>query len=202
MRSLNQIALALAVFTIGLAEKVSADAVTDWNATAEDAVKTAALNPGVQGRFLAIVHTAVFDAVNGISRKYTPYFAAESAPPGARAEAAAVQAAYTTLKSLFPAQAATFDAQLAASLAGIPGSGGHSVSIARGRDWGEHVANAILAWRATDGFTASLPGYFGGGAPGVWRSPPTATNPDGTLPAAFRQMSVLVPFALNSHDQF
>ena len=202
MKSTNPLALFLAVIAIGLPHKVSADAITDWNATAEDAVKTAALNPGVQGRFLAIVHTAMFDAVNGITRTYTPYFVTESAPPGARPEAAAVQAAYTTLKSLFPAQAATFDAQLAASLAAIPGNNGRSMSIARGRAWGERVGNLILAWRTMDGFNASLPGYFGGGAPGIWRSPPTPTAPDGTLSAVFPQMAVLVPFALTSHDQF
>ena len=179
-----------------------ADEVTDWNATAENAVKTAALNPGVQGRFMAIVHTAVYDAVNGIVHKYTPYFVTDKAPRGAQPEAAVVQAAYTTLKTLFPAQTATFDAQLVDSLAKIPGNRGDSVSIARGRAWGEHVANKILAWRSADGFSASLPGYLGGGAPGVWRSPPTPTNPDGTLPAVFPQMAVLVPFAMSSPSQF
>jgi hypothetical protein len=46
-----------------------ADEVTDWNLTTENAVKTAALNPGIQGRFLAIVQTSVYDAVNGIVGK-------------------------------------------------------------------------------------------------------------------------------------
>jgi len=178
-----------------------ADAVTDWNATTEQAVKTAALNPGVQGRFMAIVHAAVFDAVNGIVHQYTPYFVTDDAPRGARPDAAAAQAACTALKTLFPAQTATFDAALAESLARIPG-GNKSVSIARGRAWGEHVAQVILAWRAGDGFTTPLPGYFGGGAPGVWRSVPTATNPDGTLPAVFPQMAVLVPFAMTNPSQF
>src|SRR6266849_10116889 len=108
---------------------IRADMVTDWNVAAENAVKTAALNPGVQGRFLAIVHTAVYDAVNGIVGKYTPYAVTESAPPGARPEAAAAQAAYTALKALFPAQTAAFDAQLADSLTKIGGNSGNSRSI-------------------------------------------------------------------------
>jgi len=196
---LGLVSLALA----GLADVsgARADAVTDWNATTEQAVKTAALNPGVQGRFMAIVHTAVFDAVNGIVHQYTPYFVTDDPPLGARPEAAAVQAACTALKSLFPAQTATFDAALAESLARIPG-GNNSVSIARGRAWGEHVAQVILAWRAADGFTTPLPGDFGGDAPGVWRSIATATNPDGTLPAVFPQLAVLVPFAMTSSSQF
>ena len=179
-----------------------ADQVTDWNLTTGNAIKTAAVNPGIQGRILAIVHTAVYDAVNGIVGKYTPYFVTESAPPGARPEAAAAQAAYTALKSLFPAQTATFDAQLADSLANIPG-GANSVAVQRGLYWGDHVANLILAWRAGDGFSTPPPPYFGSTTiPGVWRSIATGTNADGTLPAVFPQMAVLVPFAMTSHSQF
>ncbi len=179
-----------------------ADQVTDWNLITENAIKTAALNPGIQGRFLAIVQNAVYDAVNGIVGKYTPYFVTESAPPGARPEAAAAQAAYTALKALFPAQSATFDAQLAESLSNIPGSP-NSVAILHGRAWGEHVANLILAWRAGDGFSTPPPPYFGSTTiPGIWRSIATGTNADGTLPAVFPQMAVLVPFAMNSPSQF
>src|SRR5207245_48579 len=88
------------------------------------------------------------------------------APPGARQEAAAAQAAYTALKALYPSQAAALDAQLTDSLANTPGSTGNSVSIARGRAWGEHVANVILAWRSTDGWSTPPPPCFGG--PRVW----------------------------------
>jgi hypothetical protein len=179
-----------------------ADVVTDWNANTEQAILTAAQGPPVQGRFLAIVHAAIYDAVNGIEHKYTPYFVTERGPAGASAEAAAAQAAYTALVSLYPSQKATFDAQLASSLAKIPGQAGRNRRIKNGRDWGEHVANQILAWRATDGFTDVLPGYFGGTDPGVWRSPPDATHADGTQAAIFPQNAVLVPFAMTSHDQF
>ena len=181
---------------------VRADTVTEWNANLERAIFATAQPVAAQPRFSAIVHTAIYDAVNGIARKYTPYFVTEAAPPGARQEAAAAQAAYTALKALYPSQAAALDAQLTDSLANLTGSTGHSVSIARGRAWGEHVANVILAWRSTDGWSTPPPPYFGGGAPGIWRSPPTATNADGTLPAVFSQMSVLAPFALASHDAF
>ncbi len=202
MRNITKIGLALALAGVAGLPAARADEVTDWNLTTENAIKTAAVNPGIQGRFLAIVHTAVYDAVNGIVGKYTPYFVTESAPPGARPEAAAVQAAYTALKALFPAQTATFDAQLAESLANIPG-GDNSLSILRGRAWGEHVANLILAWRATDGFSTPPPPYFGDtNTPGIWRSIATGTNADGTLPAVFPQMAVLVPFAMTSHSQF
>jgi hypothetical protein len=193
------VSLVLAGFT---AVPARADAVTDWNANTEQAILTAAQGPPVQGRMLTIVHTAIYDAVNGIERKYTPYFVHERGPVGASAEAAAVQAAYTALVSLYPTQQVVLDVQLAESLAKIPGHKGRSRAIKRGRAWGESVANQILAWRATDGFNTVLPGYFGGTDPGVWRSPPSGTSPDGTLPAIFPQIAVLVPFAMSSHDQF
>ena len=179
-----------------------ADAVTDWNANAELAIITAAQSPAVQGRTLAIVHAAIYDAVNGVNPKYTSYFVHERGPHGASAEAAAAQAAYTVLLALFPTQKETLDAQLADSLDNIPRRMGGSRRIARGQTWGEHVANQILVWRATDGFSTPIPGYLGGGAPGVWRSPPSGTSADGTLPAIFPQDAVLVPFAMTSPDQF
>src|SRR5262249_32352637 len=111
--------LSIALAALASLSTLNADEVTDWNVTTENDSKTVGIKPGMQGRLLAIVHTAVYDAVNGIVSEYTPYFVTESAPPGARAEAAAVQAAYTTLKALFPGQTATFDAQLADSLANI-----------------------------------------------------------------------------------
>src|SRR5438067_1469789 len=83
--------------------------------------------------------------------------------------------------------------QLANSLTEIAGNNGNSRSIARGQAWGEHVANVILAWRALDGFSTPPPSYFGSTTiPGVWRSIPTSANADGTLPAFFPQMAVLV----------
>jgi hypothetical protein len=180
-----------------------ADMVTDWNANLQQALKSnLGATPPLQGRAAAIVQIAVYDAVNGIAQKYEPYFVTEPAPPGARADAAAAQAAYTTLVALFPAQKTNFDAELAVSLAGIPGSQGHSPSITRGLAWGEHVANLILASRSNDGSSASLPPYFGGTGPGIWRSIPTPVNPDGTLPAAFPQIAILTPFAIASPSQF
>jgi hypothetical protein len=191
--------VAVAVLT---ALALRADMVTDWNVNLEKAAKVAAQLPPVEARIAAIVQVAVFDAVNGIERQYQPYFVTERAPGGARAEAAVAQAAYTALKALYPAQSATFDAELAASIATIPGHQGNSQSIARGLAWGEHVANLILALRSMDGFSATVPNYFGSFDPGVWRSLPTATNPDGTLPAVFPQYRFMVPFAIASGDQF
>lgn len=192
----------LALTGLALCSTARADMVTDWNLNFEKAAKVAAQLPPVEARAAAIVQTAVFDAVNGIHRKYEPYLVTERAPHRANAEAAVAQAAYTTLKALYPAQGATFDAELAASLAGLAGHPGKGKSIARGLAWGEQVANLVLAARSLDGFSATVPGYFGGGAPGIWRSLPVGTNADGTLPALGPQLRFVVPFAIASQNQF
>lgn len=197
-----KLGLALIASCLAFEPTLRADMVTDWNGYTEQALHTAAQGPPVLARSLAIVQAAIYDAVNGIQHQYTPYFVTERGPRGASAEAAAAQAAYTALVSLYPAQKATFDLQLSNSLATIPGHRGHGHRIELGQVWGGHVANQILAWRSTDGATAPLPSYFGGGAPGVWRSPPAGTSADGTLPALFPQYAILVPFAMTSHDQF
>ena len=174
-----------------------ANMVTDWNETAEAVIRASTPSPPIQIRALAIVNAAIYDAVNGIARTYQPYFVTDAAPPGARKEAAAAQAAFTALLGLFPGQVGRLEEKLAESLASIPGDRGRSQSIARGRAWGEQVAQVILAWRATDGLSTAVPPYFGGTAPGQWRS-----IPDGTLPGALPQFATLVPFTMSSSSQF
>ena len=70
------------------------------------------------------------------------------------------------------------NAEREASLAAI---GGDGESKQRGVDWGEFVAEAILDWRSTDGFTPPPPPYLGGDEPGQWRPTPPANLP-GAVP--------------------
>lgn len=178
------------------------DPVTEWSAYLDEAVFATAEPVPAQGRSAAIVHLAIFDAVNGIERRYTPYYVTAAPPPGARADAAAVQAAYTAMRALYPGHANVLDARLATSLAGLPGSPGKSRSIARGRAWGEYVARQILAGRSTDHWSDPQPPFPGGFAAGQWRSIPFGPNGDGALPAVFPQLAVLTPFVMTSPSQF
>lgn len=169
-----------------------ADVITDWNSAFENSLSIPAeRGPRVPIRTLAIMHASMFDAVNGLQHRYEPYHVTSVAPPGARAEAAAIQAAYTVLSALLPAHQAAYDAQLAASLAAIPGIEGKSQSIARGRAWGEFVAKEILAWRASDGFTTVLPPFVGPTDAGYWRHAPLGAAPN----AAF-VYTVTTPFVV------
>src|SRR5256885_1578540 len=103
------IAAGLALAGLASVSYVRADVVTDWNATLGAALRASTDPNPAQARKAAIVQVAVFHAVNGIGRKYQPYFVPDAAPGGARQEAAAAQAAYTALLALYPTQKATFD---------------------------------------------------------------------------------------------
>src|SRR5690349_12972000 len=75
--------------------------VLDWNQMLIDTlIQTGAVN-AASPRLSAIVHTAIFDAYNGIERRYTPIYVRETAPRGASRRAAVIAAAYTTLRALF-----------------------------------------------------------------------------------------------------
>jgi membrane-associated phospholipid phosphatase len=134
--------------------------------------------------------------VNGIARRYTPIHVAPAGPAGASQEAAAVQAAYATLVQLYPTQKAVFDARLAVSVA-VLSARENAAAIASGRAWGQTVADAMLEWRNTDGFTPTPPAYLGGSDVGQWRP---------TLPAfasgATPQFAYMTPWVIAAPSQF
>jgi hypothetical protein len=69
------------------------DEVTDWNHVMLIAILTPPVTPApVATRVAAIVQSAVFDAVNGVDRRYAPIYVPATAPPGTSWRAAAVQA--------------------------------------------------------------------------------------------------------------
>jgi hypothetical protein len=179
-------------------ETAQADTVTQWNLTMIAGLEVAHLPPPPSARAGAIVQASVFDAVNGIAGHYAFYHVAPAAARGASRDAAAAAAAYTALVALIPAQKPLFDAQLAATLAQLSDDPAHpGQSVERGLAWGETVANDILAWRATDGFTTVPPPYTVGTAPGDWQPTPPLFGPP-----LFRQFAAMVPFALTSPAQF
>jgi hypothetical protein len=172
---------------------MAADVVIQWNNLLLDAFRTTSLNPPLASRALAIVHLAVYDAVNAIDRTHKPYLVSPVAPPKASIEAAAVGAAHRAMVSLFPGLSATFDAALTANLATIPDGPSENAGLALGRS----VADQILAHRANDGSVNTLPPFLGGTDPGDWRPTPPANAP-GLLP----NYPNVTPFAMTSGSQF
>src|SRR5215510_7855359 len=125
--------------------------VLEWNQIFIDTlIATNTANSSSQ-RLGAIVHTAIFDAYNGIERRYTPIFVHDKAPHRTSRRAAVIAAAYTALVGLFPLRQAALDESYAASLAALSGNcdnGGRSRRrqrtctrrIERGIAWGTEVA--------------------------------------------------------------
>ena len=176
---------------------LSGDVILQWNAVALDGVKgDYALGhtpdqggPTRDSRALAIVHAAMFDAVNSIDGHFTPYLTVAPNAKGASLEAAVAQAAHDTLVQLYPSQTATFDAALSSTLAAVPNGQAENKGISVGR----YVAAAILAARAADGSNATSD-YHTIGKPGHHQPAPLHQN-QGFLTTEWGQVT---PFAVPS----
>ena len=170
---------------------MSADVVHDWNELLLQSLPSQP--PRVPlSRNMALVHVAIFDAVNAIDRSYEPYAADVHASRGASKEAAAAQAAHDTLSALYPGRRPVFAAELAADLAGIDAD-----RAAQGVAVGAEVARQILASRADDGAAAIKTYTPPNQDPGQWQPTP----PD-FLPAGAVHTSDVTPYAVRSSEQF
>jgi hypothetical protein len=141
---------------------------------------------------MAIVQTAVFDAVNSFTNTYKNYHYAGLAPAGASIEAAAASAAYRTLVNLYPTQTVYFDSALATSLAQIADGAAEDAGVAFGRA----VADDILAFRNADG-SSNPATYIPGTTLGDWQ--PTAPS---FATALLPNWGLVTPFGLTSGSQF
>jgi hypothetical protein len=178
------------VLALASGPSARADMVTDWNqiALATQAAVPGGIRTPPAARGLAMTHLAIFDAVNVIDRRFTPYAVEALAHPGASPEAATAAAAHAVLVSLYPSRQADLDAAYVASLASIP----DGTSKTEGISVGESVAAQILALRSADGSAVTLP-YTVPPGPGVYQPDPAAL---------FVAWGQVVPFALNSGSQF
>jgi hypothetical protein len=178
-------------------EPAPVNPVLEWNQVFIDTLIATNTPNSSSQRLGAIVHTAIFDAYNGIERRYQPVFVHGEAFRGASRRAAIIAAAYTALVNLFPSQKASLDARYEASLAALSDGGDGGRSRERGIAWGTEVALRVLAWRANDGFNLSYPPFTGGAAVGQWRPTPPAMGPMSAQGLAFTDM-----FVLDSNTQF
>ncbi|HVQ64449.1 MAG TPA: vanadium-dependent haloperoxidase [Terriglobia bacterium] len=172
--------------------------VLEWNQIFIDTLIATNTPNSSSQRLGAIVHTAIFDAYNGIERRYTPVFVDNKAPRDASGRAAVIAAGYTALVGLFPTQKSSLDASYFASLAALSDHGGDGgKSRERGIAWGTEVAQAVLTWRSTDGFSGIYSAFTGGSAIGQWRPTPPAFGAMSAQALAYSKM-----FVLDSNSQF
>ena len=190
----------------------AANAVFRWNDVAMDAnaidhtppaagenrVFGEQLGPARTALALAIVHIAIFDAVNAIVGGYQSYTDLDPAPPSTSVPAAVAKAAHNTLVALFPAQRRRFDTLLAADLNRIPAG----VAKENGIELGRQAAAAILARRADDGSDHPEPRigfeFFPSNRPGKWRPDPISEVPI----ALGARWSRVEPLVIASASQF
>ena len=149
--------------------QLSGNPVIEWNGVMLNAVRTGNTAPPLASRNMAMVHAAIYDAVNSISKKYSPYLVEIDPPAGTSAEAATAAAAHRVLVSVYPAQAATFNEAYASSLAKITDGKAKQDGIALG----QQVADQIISSRSTDGITKVVQ-YTPKTDPGSWVPTPPA----------------------------
>jgi membrane-associated phospholipid phosphatase len=216
MHTIAKAWLAMAVFASIFTATMRADEVTEWNQTMLRAGLVAQTTPLQITRVAAIVQAAMFDAINGIDRRYTPILVSPAAPPNASRRAAAVQAAWGALSHLYGtlgvstpttlqvAQQATLDARLRVSLT-IVGVQENQASIESGIAWGQTVAEQIWALRKNDLANPSNLSFTGDAAAGDWRPTPNApvseTSTSGPM-AGYPQFVFMTPWAIQTDSQF
>jgi PAP2 superfamily len=156
------------------------------------------LGPVRASRAMAIVHIAIFEAVNAINDRYQSYCGLGDARADTSMECAIAQAACDTLDALFPSQKTTFDRQLAEELNQVP----DNRPKADGVTLGHRAATAILALRANDGSQYTEPRvgieFITSNEPGKWRQDPISQHPL----ALGAYWGSVRPFVLQSSSQF
>ena len=125
-----------------------ADSVTAWNAKACEIAVSANIDPPSANRMIAIMHTAIYEAVNAITKRYPTGTLKIDADPGASVDAAVAAASHSTLLSFFPTKQAEIESAYQNALASIADGKPKTDGI----DVGKKAAAQIFAARADDGF--------------------------------------------------
>ena len=167
--------------------------IVAWNGIAvHAAVSVAKQAPAQSYIYISFAQAAVYDAVVAIEGGFQPYhYSLSPRHPNASVDAAVASAAHDVLAHYFPAQQATFDAALAASLAAVADSPDKTDGIAIG----QASAASLIAFRQGDGLEANIGFTMPAPGPGVWQLP-AGQSPQTPW------VSKLRPFMLNSPDQF
>jgi len=126
-----------------------ADVIMDWNAKADAIAAEKQTSPAVYSRALTMMHVAMFEAVNAIEHRYTPYKLELNADRSTSKEAAAASAAHDILLSIYTDQQSDLDAALSASLSAVVDTEARAAGVELGR----RAAGEVIAFRSNDGST-------------------------------------------------
>ena len=195
----------LADFDITRVDDGTTDPVQGWNFVSYDAIRISGLSTAIAARVLAIESIAIMDTLAAIDGTAATTVSLD-APEGISAPIAAAAAAHRSLSVLYASNAqaaalqASFDARLAEDLAQLAPGELRDASVA----FGVAVADAVLALRANDGSSATVP-YTLGSEPGEWRPTPRVGSGDIELPgrpAQLPQWGDVTPFLIEDGAQF
>ena len=183
------------------ADAAGPDPVLQWIGIMNDTAIAGLTNPLATTRVTALVAASMFDAVNGIHPRYRSLYVRPHVSGSASQRAAAVEAAYVILSTLYPAQAGSLGTSHDASIAAISATE-RAQSVQAGRAWGQTVASTILQLRSNDGLAPPPPPFVGvlGMDPkpvGVWRPTPLLFA-TGAAP----QWATMTPWVLTRPSQF
>lgn len=182
----------VAVICLAIPHCLHADVIVDWNNVLLTTIRDTSLNPPRASRAMAMMHTAMYDAVNSIAGTHQPYHINVTTDSATSREAAAAQAAHGVLSNLFPTRQAIYDSALANHLSAVV-DGPNKVA---GIQLGNTVADGILALRSNDHSDYVTP-YTPGNQMGDW-----VPTPPAYAPSLLPNWPALTPFAMTSGDQF
>ena len=165
-----------------------ADVIIDWNTKSDEIAAQKQLPAVNHSRGTAMLHVAMFEAVNAVEGRYLPYKLKLTADRTTSKEAAAASAGHDVLLALHPDQQSSVDATLATMLAGIA----DGESKTKGIDLGKKAAADLIALRANDGMDAQET-YRPHTSPGIYIP---------TVVPAFSTSGAVTPWVMKSGSQF
>jgi hypothetical protein len=200
MKKIVWYVIALAMLTTIVVAPASAeDAIADWNLIAETAVRTSGHAPPVAALDFAIVHLAIYDAVQSIDHRHCLYHGRPRHAIGSK-KAAAAKAGHDILVGLFPDQTDTLDTAYA-NYVNDNAIGPNDPGL----DVGVKAAHDILMLRTNDGrFPPNPPPFLGSNEIGQWRPTPSFLPgpPPSFAPGLAPWVANVTPFAMKSDSQF
>ncbi len=187
---LKWLAVLAAIFTFATVPR--ADVILDWNALMIDAIRSDNSGPTLSSRNLAILHAAIYDAVNSVLATHQPYKFRLDAPPETSAEAAGVGAAYEVMQVLYQSFGARADELYDIWLAAAP----RTAATTNGLVLGQRISRLAVQDRVADGSSTDVP-YIPSAEPGQWRRTPPFFRPPLTP-----QWRYVTPFCLPDLESF
>jgi hypothetical protein len=168
------------------------DPISEWGSAAQTAATASGMAPLRAPITLAILHLAMYDAVNAIDGDRQPYAASPQVIRPASSRSAAIEAGYRVLLEEFPSQKASLDTVYQNLMASEP----QTLQTAHGAAVGAAVAAQLLLIRTNDNRNLNVP-YTPGAGSGAW-----IPTPPQLLPATTKFLSRVTPFTMDRPSQF